>query len=169
MHPKYKKQLMLIILFGLFLRVVFTLFGAEIYYNKADFYYRGDTESYTQAAKNLVNHGKYQIPLDEPGFSTGRTPGYPIFITFFYVLSGKNVDITYQLLIWIQVLLDVLAIFLLFSIARKIFNSQRVGLVMAALYASYPFVIVWTPVITSEAFGTVMLILSLYYLTKATK
>ena len=80
MHPKYKRQLVLIILFGLFLRVLFTLFGAELYFGNSDFYYQEDTYSYTQAAKNLVNHGSYQTSLDAENYSTGRTPTYSMFI-----------------------------------------------------------------------------------------
>lgn len=169
MHPKYKRQLVLIILFGLFLRVLFTLFGAELYFGNSDFYYQEDTYSYTQAAKNLVNHGSYQTSLDAENYSTGRTPTYSIFIALIYSISGKNMDFAMQLIIWIQILLDTLCILFLFSIARQIFSSQRVGLVIAGLYAIYPFVIFRTPIIASESLGIILLITSLYFFVQDKK
>jgi hypothetical protein len=169
MHPKYKKQLILIILFGLFLRVLFTLFGAELYFGDSDFYYQEDTYSYTQAAKDIVNHGSYKTSLDAENYSTGRTPTYSIFIALVYLISGKNMDIAMQLIIWIQVLLDAVCILLLYSISHNIFKSQRLGLVAAGLYAIYPFIIFRTPIIASESLGIILLIASLYFFVKDKK
>ncbi len=169
MHPKYKKQLVLILLFGLFLRVLFTLFGAELYFGRSDFYYQEDTYSYTQAAKNLIDYGSYKTSLDADNYSTGRTPTYSLFIALIYLISGKNMYIAMHLIMWIQVLLDTLCIILLFSISRKLFNSQRLGLVIAGLYAIYPFVIFRTPLIASESLGIILMIVSLYFFVKDKK
>ncbi len=158
------KNLMLVILLGLILRVLFVLFGAKYYFGREDFFIDGDTQLWVACIQNLVETGTYTLnPNHEYGYF-GRTPGYSFFIGIFYLLTGKNWNAAFPLIAWTQVLLDVIAIFIVYKIGLKLFNSNKnQAVIPALLYAFYPFIIVWNPQVYSEQTSVFFLLLGIYY------
>ena len=148
------------------LRLLFILWGADFYFNRANIFVDGDTAAWFNSIYNLIENGTYTCaPENEYGYF-GRIPGYSFFIGFFYLLSGKNMDILYPLIGWVQTAIDVYAIYLVYRICKISFQDQRIAIISSILYASYPFIIVWTPVAYSEMLGVFFMIVSLYFLVR---
>ena len=157
------KVLLLIMAAGLLLRLIFLFFGAEIYYGKKDFMVGGDTSSWLDSIKNLIDHGTYTFSFATPNGYFFRPPGYPFFIGFFYLLAGKNVLLAYHFISAAQIAMDVIAIFFFQQLALFVTNSVRTANLSSLLYAFYPFIIVWNPVVYAESSSVFFLVISLYY------
>lgn len=163
---KYNKQtLYLIIAFGALLRFLFLFWGADIYYGKNIFIF-GDSFSYANSFINLWEHGLYSIWLDVPESYTGRGPGYPFFWGLHYLVFGAKY--AYFAVAVSQIILDVIAIKLIFDILKTISSKFIVGLFGAFAYACYPFVIIWLTITGTESFASflVILILWIFYVKK---
>jgi hypothetical protein len=159
MNKKSNKVLLSIIILGLILRVTYVLFFADMLNSDKDSFRTGDTYTYVQTAINLVDHGTYRTILEKPESVAGTLPAYPLFISITYLLSGHNVDKTYQIVIWLQLFLDVITIFLIYRLTSVISKNTKTGLVGAFLYALYPFTIFWISLISSETLSLFFLIL----------
>ena len=156
----------LILLLGLLVRMVFLLWGAELYFNRPSIFIDSDTGGWQRGFENLINLGVYtNNPAHELGFFA-RLPGYSLFMGFFWFLAGKDWQQAYVLIAWFQSLLDVVSIYLVFKITRKIFN-ERVALWSAALYALYPFIIVWNPVAYSESLSVFLMLAGFWFYISA--
>lgn len=155
---------MLTIFVGLVLRVLFVLVGAKFYFGRENIFVDGDTQVWVACIQNLIETGTYTMnPGHEYGYF-GRTPGYSFFIGIFYLLTGKDWNAAYPLIAWTQVVLDVIAIYFVYKIGIKLFNGDKKSAVIPAfLYATYPFIIVWNPVVYSELLSVFFLILGIYY------
>jgi hypothetical protein len=157
-------RLMLTMLVGLILRVLFVLVGAKFYFGRENIFVDGDTQVWVACIQNLIETGTYTMnPGHEYGYF-GRTPGYSFFIGIFYLLTGKDWNAAYPLIAWTQVVLDVIAIYFVYKIGLKLLNGDKKSAAIPAfLYATYPFVIVWNPVVYSELLSIFFLIIGLYY------
>jgi hypothetical protein len=154
-----------IILLGLVLRLLFILFGAELFFGRENIYIDGDTLTWMHSIQNLIDHGVYSMKMGHEYGYFGRTPGYSFFIGIFYLLTGRDWDAAFPLIAWTQVLLDTFAIFLIFKIGKRLFyNDDITPNVLAFLYATYPFIITWTPVVYSESMSIFLLIVGFYFL-----
>jgi hypothetical protein len=152
----------LILILALLVRIAFTLFVAKAFFGRENIYVDGDTYAWASAIQSLIDTGTYTV---NPGLGYGyfgRMPGYSFFIGIFYLLSGKSWDLAFPIIAFVQILLDVIAVYLVYKIAVKLSSIKLTGLIAAFLYAFYPFVIVWTPVVYSELFGMFLLILSFW-------
>lgn len=160
------KPITLIFFLGLIVRVLFLLFGAELFYGREDFYLDNDIDMFRRPILNLIESGTYTA---RPGHELGpflRTPGYPFIIGFFYLLSGKDLQTAYQLIIWAQVIIDAFCIIILYKIGLRIFNKKRIPLILSFLYATYPFIIVWNAVVYAESITIFFLLLSLLFFVR---
>ena len=158
------KNLQLTILAGLILRVLFVLVGAKYYFGRENIFVDGDTATWAKSFQNLIEHGIYSLNLKHEYGYFGRTPGYSFFIGIFYLLTGKDWNAAYPLIAWAQVLLDVIAIYFVYKIGLKLFPGQKkYAVIPAILYATYPFIIVWNPVVYSESISIFFLVLGFYY------
>ncbi len=158
-----KHLIIYILLFGFILRIVFILFGAEIYFNRENIYVDGDTGAWRAAFMNLIEHGIYSVNLDHEYGPFARLPGYSFFIGIFYFLSGQNWDLAYKLIAWVQIFADIFSIFLVYKISVKLFTNIKIANIASLLYAFYPFIIVWNPVVYSESTSIFFMILCLYF------
>lgn len=158
-----KNHLFVIIAAGFFIRILFYLFGAKIYYGNADFMVGGDTLSWVTSIINLIDHGTYSVNLNKETGYFFRPPGYSFFIGFFYLISEKNIDTTYILIVWAQLILDTISIWLIYKIVQKIFSNKLFSAITAFLYATYPFIIVWNPVVYAETVSVFFLLLGLWF------
>lgn len=158
------KNLQLTILAGLILRVLFVLVGAKFYFGRENIFVDGDTQVWVACIQNLIETGIYTMnPGHEYGYF-GRTPGYSFFIGIFYLLTGKDWNAAYPIIAWTQVVLDAIAIYFIYKIGLKLFPGQKkYAVIPAILYATYPFVIVWNPVVYSEAISIFFLVVGFYY------
>ena len=150
---------------GFLIRLLFYFFGAEIYYGKAEFYIGGDTYSFLYPIRNLIEHGVYSTDLKHPNAVVGRLPGYPFFLAPFYGLFGETEGM-FRSIALLQVLIDSASIWLIFQISMRSFSSFRLSIITALLYATYPFVVVWTSIVYAETLGMFLLLLLIYSVVK---
>ena len=106
-----------------------------------------DADGYTHLAASLVEKGQF---LDETGvLSLDRPPGFPIFISVFYVLFGEKP----LLVLFLNVLLSTATCGLAYALGRRLF-SPRVGLLALAFWAIYPYSIYYCGWAIRESFIT---------------
>lgn len=157
-----------IIILGAFLRFLFLFWGADIYFGKNIFIF-GDSASYANSFINLWEHGTYAIWLDNPESYMGRGPGYPFFWGLHYLIFGKAN--AYFAVAVSQIILDILAIKLIYDIVKVISGKKWTPFIASFLYACYPFIIVWLTITGTEAFASflVVLVVWVYYVKKESK
>lgn len=164
-----EKSLGWIILLGAVLRVLFVFVGGPVYYGNADYFIQGDTSSWFRAFINLYDTGTFTI---NPAIEAGkffRPPGYSFLFGVFYLLSFKNYVVAWKLLVGVQVIMDIACIYLISRIAKSVVrDSPHEGKTTflncaALLYAIYPFVIIWAPVLYAESSSVFFLLLCVYY------
>jgi hypothetical protein len=161
-----KKQIFFIVFFGLFLRMFFYFFGAELYYGTKHFFTLGDSIELFSAGKNLVDNGIFSTDLNYPDGVFKREPGYSILMAIFYILSFKNIELTFCLLAIFQIAFDSFCIYVVFKIIKSISNNHYSALIGATLYAVYPFAIFWTSIAYAEIFGVNLCLISVYFSSK---
>lgn len=166
---KANQYIFIIALIGLLLRICFYLFGAEIYFGNKTFYIGGDTHSFLYPIKNLIEYGTFSIDLNNSKGAFGREPGFAFILAPFYLLFGDNTDLLCRAVCWFQIVLDSVCIILFYKTSINIFKHSKVAIIAAILYATYPFVIIWTSVVHAEAIGINILILIMYYLSQQNK
>ncbi|MBK7965269.1 MAG: glycosyltransferase family 39 protein [Bacteroidetes bacterium] len=166
-HQKPTSKWLTLILFGgLILRLLFIFLGGKFYFGTENFQVQGDTYGWIDSIMNLIKHGTYTSDLTVENAAFFRPPGFAFIIGLFYFLAGGNLDLGIQLLSYSQILLDTLAIWMVYKITINISKSETSALFTSALYATYPFIIVWTPVLYAEALSVFFLISALFFLTK---
>ncbi len=116
-----------------------------------------DTASYLSLSSELVENGNFARG-DLPEIT--RTPGYPIFLIP-GVLSGSPDIVTCIL----QIMVSCLTVYLLFKVALLIFDSRRVALLCAMLYAFEPLSVLFSNKLLTETLFACIVMLFLYYLT----
>jgi hypothetical protein len=167
-----KSNIGLIIILGLIARVAFNLFFAKSYYGTNYIYTSGDTYAWANSFVNFWEHGHYNLRFGENMHEYGyffRMPGYSFFIGFFWLICGKDWSIAYPLIGWLQTLIDVFNIFLFYQIAKLIFKNEKVSLLSAFIYAFYPFVIVWNPLVYSEMLSITLTLSAILLFLKQSK
>lgn len=159
------KGIIIIILLGFLLRCLFVLFGAKAFFGRENIFTDGDTGTWMLSIQNLLEHGIYSMRLDHEYGYFGRTPGYSFFIGIFYLLTGKDWNAAFPIIGWTQLFLDTFAIFVMYRIGMKIFRNDKLSsLILSFLYATYPFIITWNPVVYSESLSIFLLIVGFYFL-----
>lgn len=135
-----------IILIALFLRIYFAIHGSKYYFGSVVYAWK-DTSTYFDAFFNWHHYGSYQFDLQEPDSRFFRTPIYPFFLGFFYLLFGKSYEIYVA---FSQVFIDTLNCYLIYLIAEKTTKNQKISFLSALCYATWPFVILWVPILYTE-------------------
>lgn len=150
-----------IFILALAVRLSFIFIGAKSYYGD-NIHVNGDSRSYTDSFKNLVEEGHYTFDFNNPDASFGRLPGYPIFWGISYVIVGEEyANLSSSIL---QAIVDSLSAILIVLISRKIFIDQSNGVIAGLLYAVYPFSIVWTPIIGTETLGIFITLIFFFWI-----
>lgn len=154
---------------GAVLRLLFVFVGGPIYYGRPDYFIQGDTSSWFKAFINLYDTGTFTV---NPAIEAGkffRPPGYSFLFGVFYLLSLKNYVLAWKLLVVVQVIMDVACIYLFSRIAESVVRDSNPGEkttfsnCAALLYALYPFVIIWSPVLYAETSSVFFLLLCVFY------
>ncbi|MDB5234313.1 MAG: hypothetical protein JWR44_1306 [Hymenobacter sp.] len=156
------RPLLGILLLALLLRAAFLLVGAPVFYHSPhQFYFNGDSTSYIQAFENLWLTGRYTFDFLEPGAAFGRLPGYPFFYGIHRIVFGAA--LAPAATAWSQVLLDTGAVWLVYGIIKCLAPAQWPAAYWGALlYATYPFIILWVPIVGTEALSTDLTLLWLF-------
>jgi hypothetical protein len=151
-----------LLLGGLALRLLFLWVGAALYYQGKSPFINNDTYSFTQSFLNLLQQGTYSFNLENPEAAFGRLPGFPFFWGGHYLLFGEQY--VFQAVACSQILLDTVAIYLVYATARAQTHDIRAAWLSALLYAGYPFIIVWLTMSGSEALATFLTIVVFWWL-----
>lgn len=118
-----------------------------------------DSHSYTNTFINLVNTGQY---THDPKFSEaayGRLPVVVFVWGFFYLLLGSAK--AYIGVALFQILLDVLATYLVYKLFYKLFNATT-AVIVAFVYAFFPLTIYFV-VKTDTEYLSLFLIITVFY------
>ena len=167
------RKLLLIFGVALVLRVLFLAIGAKVYYgaNQRDIFTNGDTHSFVWAFENLWHYGRYTFDFLEPDAAFGRLPGYPFFYGLHYLIFGP--ERASLATACTQVVLDSCSALLIFSILQRLVPVGKgpdgrswAPYVGAALYATYPFAIVWVSIVGTETMATFLALAWLAWLLR---
>jgi len=160
---KNRKSLIVIFFVTFVFRLVFSI---PIFINiKRAIVPSSDASNYITLAEHILSNHQFSVYSKESGYrEAARTPGYPLFIAFSYLLSGdKN-----WFIILLQCLLDALVAIAMFFISLVLLHNVRVGLITGLLYSIHPHQALYTGQILSEVLFTfflfVLLILFIFFL-----
>lgn len=166
---KKLKPAFLIALIGFLVRVLFTVFFAKYYFGREDIFVDGDTSLWTTMFTNWLETGTLTLDSTHEYGYFGRTPGYTFFIGLFYLISGLKWLIAFKIIAWVQIIIDSIAVYVVYKTSCILFKDSFISLIAALLYAFYPFIIVWNPVVYSEALSVSSLIVGIFFLVRNNK
>lgn len=151
---------------ALAVRVLFYFYGTTVYYGSSGYQLGGDFGAWSQSIQNLVEHGRYTSSLGHPEGPFFRPPGYGFFLLPFYLIFGNWEDAH----VWIaatQMVLDAVAVAILFKAVLDLTRSRAASWVAGILYCFYFFALGWAPVLYPEAPSLFFLILGFYFYVSA--
>ncbi|MBD2721555.1 glycosyltransferase family protein [Hymenobacter armeniacus] len=127
---------------------------------QSEIFFNGDSKSFIWAFRNWWHLGRYTFDLQQPDAAFGRLPGYPLFYGVHYLLAGRAwaglaVACT-------QAVFDSCSALLVFGSVRRLVMLLGPAAGLGAwvpyagglLYATYPFTIVWVPIVGTETMAT---------------
>lgn len=158
----FKQPIFYIVTVALILRLIFFMWGAEKYYGAGKQYSNTDSFSYSDSAINLYEKGTLTFNFKNEEAYYGRLPGYPIIWGGIYSLVGEGY--VYQVVGFLQVLLDTLTVLLIYLISLSLTKRKNIACLSALLAAGYPFIIVWNTVTATEVVATFLTALCFYWL-----
>lgn len=160
-----KKIIASIFFIALAIRLIFSFYFQQFYFGKFTFTY-ADTSTYLTPILNLFDRGEFigdKFIADSRYF---RPPVYPFFLGFFYSVFSQNM-FEFSVAATQCVLGATSAVFV-YLIVLNISRSKGSALYSGILFACYPFVILWTPILYPETLY-IFLTLLLVYLTSDEK
>lgn len=148
------KCLIIILIFAFLLSLVYS------------FYFRiepsVDARGYDRIAQNLVAGNGYREKLDIPLYldhAISRVgPGYQFFLAGIYKIFGRNLY-----LVWVlQAFIHILSGYLIYLITKKIFLSEKAGIISAFLFLFFIDIFELTAMVLTETLFLFLLLLSVY-------
>jgi len=118
-----------------------------------------DPYEYHSLALNLINHGEYTS--GNKSSEALRTPLYPFFIFVIYYIFGIKPFVV----IIFQILIELLSIFLIFLIIKKIFNKTS-GFLGAIIYGINPLLIFYSNTLFSDSLLVFFMTLFFYLVSR---
>jgi 4-amino-4-deoxy-L-arabinose transferase-like glycosyltransferase len=153
------KGLLLIILLAFVIRIVFFVslqpWDNEVV-NKTIII--NDASGYHQLALSLLSNKSFE------GFDGFRTPGYPVFVALLYSISSGSV----WFVLFIQILLNLISVLLVYKIASTIF-SRKIALLSAFLFAIDIHQALFAVTLCSDTLFVFLFLASINYLCKSIK
>jgi len=107
-----------------------------------------DSEQYLKLAENIYENAAYQIP-SEPTLDFFRTPGYPGFVAFIYLLPGGSLND----LALIQFSIVILTAIFVYFVGKEL-GQERVGFVAGVLVLLSPNALFWSVTYMTETVFT---------------
>lgn len=122
----------------------------------------GDASEYHTLALKFVENGSYpeNIFID-----TYRTPGFPVYVAFYYFLFGVKPFIV----LLSHIFLNLVSIVFLYALCKKLFENKFIALAAAALFALEPNIIKLTAEFGTETLHATLMLISVYYFLSALK
>lgn len=112
-----------------------------------------DAIEYHQLALSIISNKSFEI------FGAVRTPAYPLFVALIYSISSCNV----WLILFIQILLSLVSVLLVYKIAI-IFFSHKIALLSALFFAIDTTQAASTLELYTETLFVLLFLISIYYL-----
>lgn len=139
---------------GLFLFLVFRESGPSGFAPRIN----EDASEYVSLAKNLSQYGIFSRE-DAPPLTPERlrTPGFPLFLSFFYFISPRLTFLTAA-----QNVFFLLAIILLYKIVLAITASKKTALLASGFLALEPATLYWNSQLTTESLFTLAILVSFF-------
>jgi 4-amino-4-deoxy-L-arabinose transferase-like glycosyltransferase len=147
--PSRTKTLLTVLLFSFLVRLVFVLIL------KPDGFYFSDTRHYDNAALHLLSGDGF-------GEKYNRSPVYPVYMALIYAVFGHS----FVAVRFVESLLGVFLVWLIYHIARKAFDD-KVALLSALIASLFPHFILLTGILYSTNLFTVFLACSAYFMIKS--
>jgi 4-amino-4-deoxy-L-arabinose transferase-like glycosyltransferase len=148
--------LLLIILLGFGIRIVFFIslqpWKLDVIVNSIIVQ---DAVEYHQLAVSLLTDHSFE------NFDALRTPVYPMFVALIYKLSGFSIPVV----LMIQILLNLISIWLTYKIAELIF-SKKIALLSAFLFSINIHQALYAVTLCSDTFFIFLFLISTLYLCK---
>lgn len=119
-----------------------------------------DASQYNDIGWQLADKSSYSREGITPTII--RPPGYPVFLALVYSIFGHNT----QVVIFLQILISTLAVYLVYLIAELIWQKKTQSLIAAGLAAIYPIFIYYNLFLYSENFALLACLLFIYFLFK---
>ena len=113
-----------------------------------------DEMNYREYASNVIDYKQYAIWSEGVFVQSTRAPVFPMLIGAFYILTGDRGICQIKL---INIFSDILAIFLIFLVARRIFGIKT-ALATAALYAVFGHALYYMKGSNPHTFATMLLL-----------
>ncbi len=121
-------------------------------------YSNSDAPVYNQLALSLLSDKSFY------NFNACRTPGYPVFVALIYSISNGSV----WLVLFVQILLNLFSVYLVFIIARSIF-TEKIAFLSALLFAIDINQAFYNVTLYTETLFVTMFLSSILFLCKALK
>ncbi|MDP6683015.1 MAG: glycosyltransferase family 39 protein [Desulfobacterales bacterium] len=150
------RPLVLIVIAAILVRFVFFLilqpWDPEFVWEKIMV---GDARHYHGLAVELIKKREYNSPT-----SQFRTPGYPIFISLIYTITGVKPWIV----LLIQIVINTITLVLLYILGTQV-TDRKTALIAAGLYALDPLAIYYSHAILTETLFSLLFLISILTLT----
>lgn len=157
-----RKNLIWLFATALILRLLFAFYFQQFYFGGFEFKY-GDGLTYLNPIINLINSGEYRGDrfLDDSKYF--RPPVYPLFLGASYLLSSATM-LDYVIASF-QCILGAVSAILVYYIVLNIFEIRKAALFSGFIFASYPFAILWTPLMYTETVQWFLMLSLVYFAT----
>lgn len=151
--------LLLIVLLGFVIRMVFFVSLQPWDQNRIDtMVIADDATEYHQLATSILSLGSFD------GFDGFRTPGYPTFVAALYSISSNSVP----LVLFIQVILNILSILLVYKIAVNAF-SRNIALLSAFIFSIDIHQALYAVTLCTDTLFVFVFLAAIYYLYMSMK
>jgi 4-amino-4-deoxy-L-arabinose transferase-like glycosyltransferase len=151
------RKIIFIFILALSIRLSYVLFYPQISLAGSD------AKEYDLIAEGLLKGKGFPVGrLSQGQVEIVRPPGYPLFLSAIYLVSGHN----YTAVRVIQAVLSSVLIFIIFLLAKNIFSDERTAYLSSLLYALHPALIAYTGLLYTESIFIILLVLSMFFLYK---
>lgn len=160
-HP-----LLVVFVSALLIRLAFSFYFQQFYFGCFVFKYF-DSRSYFDPILNLINHGTYIGDWYLEDSKYFRVPVYPAFLGLVHLIFG-SAYFDYAVA-FLQSVIDAFSALLVYKILFIVSGSSRTALWSGLLYATYPFIVLWSPIRYTEILQTFLIFLLLYMVLTSTR
>ncbi len=123
-----------------------------------------DNPWYTTQIKNYVSGDGFTIDGSDPGASVRRTPGYPLFYGFHYILFGE--ETAHRILPYSQSIIFSLSAVAFGLIVSLITKSNVLGYILTLLYGTSLYFTGYLFYTITESIHPSLVVFSLYYASR---
>jgi|WetSurMetagenome_2_1015567.scaffolds.fasta_scaffold19760_3 4-amino-4-deoxy-L-arabinose transferase-like glycosyltransferase len=154
---KNNKWLSAILLVALIIRIFYFLNSKpwESSFMESQFTYN-DSRGYHNLAVKIVETKSFPVNIS---LDTYRTPIFPLYIAFFYLIFG----IKPYTVLFSYIILNLISVVFIYLLTKKLFNNKILSLIAVVLYAFEPNIIRLTIEFGTEILHATLMIISVYY------